>query len=131
MTNSTLSTKFEVVVIGVLDQQVYPVHTHWRRRASELRSWRGKDTRREEYVRRQKCTSSPLEKVYENFRKEAPIERWVKHERMSMMADDGTFSLDYDSKGVNQFHDLPLKACSLDEFQSGVSGCGSSNRRTG
>lgn len=47
--------------------------------------------------------SSPLEKVYENFRKEAPIERWVKHEKISMVADDGAVSLDYDSNGSTSF----------------------------
>jgi electron transfer flavoprotein-quinone oxidoreductase len=47
--------------------------------------------------------SSPLEKVYENFRKEAPIERWVKRERMSMMAEDGTLSIDYNSNMSTSF----------------------------
>lgn len=47
--------------------------------------------------------SSPLEKVFPNFRKEAPIERWVKHEKMSVVADDGALSLDYDSKGSTSF----------------------------
>lgn len=47
--------------------------------------------------------SSPLEKVYGNLRKEAPVERWVKHEKMSMMADDGALSIGYDSTGSTSF----------------------------
>jgi electron transfer flavoprotein-quinone oxidoreductase len=47
--------------------------------------------------------SAPLEKVYGNLRKEAPIERWVKHERMSMVADDGALSISYDSSGSTSF----------------------------
>lgn len=47
--------------------------------------------------------SSTLEKVYENFTKEAPIERWVKHERMSMMTDEGAFSIGYDSTKSTSF----------------------------
>lgn len=47
--------------------------------------------------------SSPLEKVFGNFRKEAPIERWVKHEKISVVADDGALSLDYVSNGSTSF----------------------------
>ena len=47
--------------------------------------------------------SAPLEKVYGNLRKEAPIERWVKHERLSMVADDGALSIGYDSSGSTSF----------------------------
>lgn len=47
--------------------------------------------------------SAPLEKVYGNLRKEAPIERWVKHERMSMVADDGALSIGYDSASSTSF----------------------------
>lgn len=47
--------------------------------------------------------SSPLERVFGNLRKEAPIERWVKHERISMMTDDGAFSVGYDSTGSTSF----------------------------
>lgn len=46
--------------------------------------------------------SSPLERVYGSLR-DAPIERWVKHERMSIMADDGAFSVGYDSVGSTSF----------------------------
>jgi electron transfer flavoprotein-quinone oxidoreductase len=47
--------------------------------------------------------AAPLERVYGNLRKEAPIERWVKHERMSMVADDGSLSIGYDSSGSTSF----------------------------
>jgi len=47
--------------------------------------------------------SAPLEKVYGNLRKEAPIERWVKHEKLSMMADDGAISIGYDSLRSTSF----------------------------
>jgi electron transfer flavoprotein-quinone oxidoreductase len=47
--------------------------------------------------------SSPLEKVFANLRKEAPIERWVRHEKLSLVADDGALSLDYDSSGSTSF----------------------------
>jgi len=47
--------------------------------------------------------SGPLERVYGNLRKEAPIERWVKHERMSLVADDGALSIGYDSSGSTSF----------------------------
>ena len=47
--------------------------------------------------------SAPLEKVYGNLRKEAPIERWVKHEKLSMMADDGAISVGYDSLRSTSF----------------------------
>ena len=47
--------------------------------------------------------SSPLERTYRNLRKAAPIERWVKQERMSMVADGGSFSLSYGSAGSTSF----------------------------
>ena len=47
--------------------------------------------------------SSTLEKVYPNFRKEAPIERWVKHERLSLLSDEGALSVGYDSTGSTSF----------------------------
>jgi electron transfer flavoprotein-quinone oxidoreductase len=47
--------------------------------------------------------SSPLEKVYGDFKKEAPIDRWVKHEKLSFVADDGAVSVDYDSDSSTSF----------------------------
>jgi electron transfer flavoprotein-quinone oxidoreductase len=47
--------------------------------------------------------SAPVEKVYGNLKREAPIERWVKHERMSMVSDDGALSIGYDSSGSTSF----------------------------
>jgi len=46
--------------------------------------------------------SSPLERVYGSL-KDAPVERWVKHERISMMDDDGAFSVGYDSAVSTSF----------------------------
>ena len=47
--------------------------------------------------------AGPLEKVYGDLRSGAPVERWVKHERMSMVADDGALSIGYDSSGSTSF----------------------------
>ena len=47
--------------------------------------------------------SSPVEKVYGSLRKEAPIERWVKHEKTTMIADGGAFSIGYDSPSSTSF----------------------------
>jgi electron transfer flavoprotein-quinone oxidoreductase len=102
MTTSVSGSKFDVVIVGggpaglscsySLAKKGFKVAVLERGRASGAKNLFGG-----------RVYSSPLERVYENFRKEAPIERWVKHERISMMADDGNLSIDYDSNGSTSF----------------------------
>lgn len=47
--------------------------------------------------------SKPLEEIYENFRKDAPIERWVKRERLSIMSKGELFTLEYSSQDTTSF----------------------------
>ena len=46
---------------------------------------------------------SPLEEIYSGFRKEAPIERWVKRERISLTTGDGEFTVEYSSRESTSF----------------------------
>ncbi|MEM1775493.1 MAG: FAD-dependent oxidoreductase [Nitrososphaerota archaeon] len=39
--------------------------------------------------------SKPLEEIYPEFKREAPIERWVKRERFSMMVGGELLTLEY------------------------------------
>ncbi|MEM3399027.1 MAG: FAD-dependent oxidoreductase [Nitrososphaerota archaeon] len=45
----------------------------------------------------------PLEEIFENFRQEAPIERWVKRERFSIMSRGELFTLEYSSQDTTSF----------------------------
>lgn len=45
----------------------------------------------------------PLEEIYENFRKDAPIERWVKREHFSIMSRGELFTLEYSSQDTTSF----------------------------
>jgi len=47
--------------------------------------------------------SKPLEEIYENFRSEAPVERWVKRERFSIMSKGELFTLEYSSQDTTSF----------------------------
>ncbi|MEM3041590.1 MAG: FAD-dependent oxidoreductase [Nitrososphaerota archaeon] len=47
--------------------------------------------------------SAPLEEIYPNFRNEAPIERWVKKERISLMSKGELFTLEYNSNDSTSF----------------------------
>ena len=47
--------------------------------------------------------ASPLERTYRNLRKAAPIERWVRQERMSMVSDGGSVSVSYGSAKSTSF----------------------------
>jgi len=47
--------------------------------------------------------SYPLEEIYPNFRNEAPIERWVKKERLSLMYNDELVTVEYSSKDSTSF----------------------------
>jgi len=47
--------------------------------------------------------SRPLERIFEGFRNEAPIERWVKREILSFMTEDGMVSVEYTSNGSTSF----------------------------
>ena len=47
--------------------------------------------------------SSPLEEIYPNFRKEAPVERWVKKERISMMSNGELVTFEYNSNESTSF----------------------------
>jgi len=47
--------------------------------------------------------AKPLEEIYENFRNEAPIERWVKKERFSIMSRGELFTIEYSSQDSTSF----------------------------
>ena len=47
--------------------------------------------------------SKPLEEIYPNLLKDAPIQRWVVKERFSMTAGDSILSLDYEAKEKKSF----------------------------
>ncbi len=47
--------------------------------------------------------SSPLEEIYPNFKNEAPIERWVKKERVSLMSDGELITIEYSSNNYTSF----------------------------
>jgi electron transfer flavoprotein-quinone oxidoreductase len=47
--------------------------------------------------------SHPLEEIYPNFRNEAPIERWVKKERISLISNGESFTIEYSSNGSTSF----------------------------
>jgi electron transfer flavoprotein-quinone oxidoreductase len=47
--------------------------------------------------------SKPLEEIYPNLLKDAPIQRWVVKERFSMTAGDSMLSLDYEAKERKSF----------------------------
>lgn len=47
--------------------------------------------------------SKPLEEIYENFRSEAPVERWVRRERFSIMSKGELFTLEYSSQDTTSF----------------------------
>ena len=44
--------------------------------------------------------SHSLEKIFPNFAEEAPVERVVKHEKISMMTADGSLDIGYNSSDV-------------------------------
>jgi len=102
LTNSPPPTKFDAVVVGAgpaglscsceLAKQGFKVAVLERGRTPGSKNLFGG-----------RVYSAPLEKVYGNLRKEAPIERWVKHEKLSMMADDGAISIGYDSLRSTSF----------------------------
>ena len=102
MTNPPPSTKFDAVVVGAgpaglscsleLAKKGLKVAVLERGRTPGSKNLFGG-----------RVYSAPLEKVYANLRKEAPIERWVKHEKLSMMADDGALSVGYDSSRSTSF----------------------------
>ena len=47
--------------------------------------------------------AKPLKEIYPEFEKKAPIERWVKKERMTFMAEGGSLTLEYSSKTSTSF----------------------------
>ncbi|MEM4007390.1 MAG: FAD-dependent oxidoreductase, partial [Nitrososphaerota archaeon] len=47
--------------------------------------------------------SKPLEEIYPEFKREAPIERWVKRERFSMMVGGELLTLEYYSRNSTSF----------------------------
>ncbi|MCL7389939.1 MAG: FAD-dependent oxidoreductase, partial [Thaumarchaeota archaeon] len=47
--------------------------------------------------------AKPLEEIYENLRNEAPIERWVKKERFSIMSRGELFTVEYSSQDSTSF----------------------------
>ena len=47
--------------------------------------------------------SKPLEEIYPNFIKEAPIQRWVTKERKSLVKDGESFSMNFDGKESTSF----------------------------
>lgn len=46
--------------------------------------------------------SHSLKKVFPNFEKEAPLERRITHERISLMASDSNFSIDFTSDAMRE-----------------------------
>jgi len=47
--------------------------------------------------------SKPLEEIYGNLKSEAPIERWVKRERFSIMSRGELFTIEYSSQDTTSF----------------------------
>lgn len=47
--------------------------------------------------------SKPLEEIYEGFKSEAPVERWVRRERLSLMSKGELFTVEYNSRGSTSF----------------------------
>ncbi len=56
--------------------------------------------------------SKPLEDIYPNLLKDAPIQRWVVKERLSLVSDDNVVSLEFDGKETKSF------ICYLSELSS-------------
>ena len=46
--------------------------------------------------------SHALKLVFPNFEEEAPLERRITHERISLMSDDANFTIDFSSKAMKQ-----------------------------
>lgn len=46
--------------------------------------------------------SHALKQVFPNFEEEAPLERRITHERISLMSDDANFTIDFSSKAMKQ-----------------------------
>jgi len=47
--------------------------------------------------------AAPLKEIYEGFPEDAPIERWVRRERISLMTEKGMLTIEYGSKSSTSF----------------------------
>ena len=47
--------------------------------------------------------AKPLKEIYPDLEQKAPVERWVKKERMTFMADGGSLTVEYSSKTSTSF----------------------------
>ncbi|MCS7126500.1 MAG: FAD-dependent oxidoreductase [Aigarchaeota archaeon] len=96
------NTKFDVIIVGAGPAGSTAAYTLAKNGLRVVVLERGR-TAGSKTLYGGRVYSKPLEEVYENFRKEAPIERWVKKERFSFMSNGELLTLEYSSTDSTSF----------------------------
>ena len=97
-----METKFDVVVVGAGPAGASAAYTAARHGLKVLLVERGRGAGSKQ-VFGGRVYAAPLREIYEDFDKEAPIHRWVRKERVSLVHGDRMVTFEYESDRTVSF----------------------------